>query len=500
MANCYSKKPRPATTKKSDQQQPVVHSVECEAEILPPESDADIVTTQTASDDNNDTSDAVEPNDNVGDRLTPELIEITPEAAEKRAKYNSCRPRSKSAIEVPLLKSKNRRERRRISLRNDFRFRYDSEPESVRGPRLAISRNELSSGDVSERPDTPEDADFPIKPLVKSASVADMSTFGETETTNRRLCSKADEEFRELANKIIFGDKEPTEHEVSTAVHKVVPAARPTVRLQYSNSNICLRTEPTTVVADNDKGDTTQDIKPSISRDDDCFVTNLSSFDRATESARRRVPCMTPFVNAKLPDKLESAEPRDRCWTPKTIIPRTSSFIPDDNKTTFTAPGGTNPTPRATLPRMDSFHKLNSEIKSHLNSEEKLNGLCTVSMDPSILKLAECLKVGETNGGNLSPYLNSILRDKSTTTTFFPIADLLPAVERSLHSGLNQNRVPPPPEKIGDHDPVSLENELLLAGKDRLLNYEESLLLMREGVDLLRLKERNQAVSHSSKL
>ncbi len=45
-----------------------------------------------------------------------------------------------------------------------------------------------------------------------------------------------------------------------------------------------------------------------------------------------------------------------------------------------------------------------------------------------------------------------------------------------------------------EEDVTFTEPDLALCNKDRLLQYEENILMMKEGVDLLRLKERQQTV------
>ena len=69
-----------------------------------------------------------------------------------------------------------------------------------------------------------------------------------------------------------------------------------------------------------------------------------------------------------------------------------------------------------------------------------------------------------------------------------PMSELLPAVDKNLQARLHRE---------GREDPLGLysgQRDLSL-GDSSLLSYEESLFLMREGVELTRLRERQQTVS-----
>ena len=77
----------------------------------------------------------------------------------------------------------------------------------------------------------------------------------------------------------------------------------------------------------------------------------------------------------------------------------------------------------------------------------------------------------------------------TVNTTYFQIGDLLPAVDSSMKRKLPIRAI------NGERTGSATERDMSVNGKDVLVPYEDNLIMMKEGVELLRLKEKNSNVS-----
>ena len=75
------------------------------------------------------------------------------------------------------------------------------------------------------------------------------------------------------------------------------------------------------------------------------------------------------------------------------------------------------------------------------------------------------------------------------STKYFQIGDLLPAVDNSMKRKL------PVRTMNGERTGSATDKEISVNGKDVLVPFEDNLIMMKEGVELLRLKEKNSTVS-----
>ena len=127
------------------------------------------------------------------------------------------------------------------------------------------------------------------------------------------------------------------------------------------------------------------------------------------------------------------------------------------------------------------------------------SNVTTLSLDGNVLseqqQSTEKL-TGRSSSSGLEGYMNSYYRNK-TNGQMFQIGDLLPAVDD--HSNKNNK----PRRKYSNNSVIegessvhAKENSYFQADKD-LLRHEDKIFMVKEGVDLRRLKERQQAVSVS---
>ena len=81
----------------------------------------------------------------------------------------------------------------------------------------------------------------------------------------------------------------------------------------------------------------------------------------------------------------------------------------------------------------------------------------------------------------------------------FPIGELLPAVDKSLKTTMTGYKGTRMQESLKKEQTTiaGLEQEIALTSRDKLLPYEDTIIMMREGVELVRLRERQQTVSSS---
>ena len=91
----------------------------------------------------------------------------------------------------------------------------------------------------------------------------------------------------------------------------------------------------------------------------------------------------------------------------------------------------------------------------------------------------------------------SAKHDVTLNHQMVPLGDLLPAVEQNIRYNMHKNNAnrKTSPEADSDVDIYVLDKETGTPTKDKVLSYEDSLVMMREGMELIKLKERHQSVS-----
>ncbi|KAK2140928.1 hypothetical protein LSH36_1204g01012 [Paralvinella palmiformis] len=76
-----------------------------------------------------------------------------------------------------------------------------------------------------------------------------------------------------------------------------------------------------------------------------------------------------------------------------------------------------------------------------------------------------------------------------------PLGELLPAVEQNIsYRMLSTNNSKTSPDADADEEIYVLNKESIMPNKEKLLSYEDSLIMMREGMELIKLKERQQSI------
>ena len=89
------------------------------------------------------------------------------------------------------------------------------------------------------------------------------------------------------------------------------------------------------------------------------------------------------------------------------------------------------------------------------------------------------------NSGNENGRLSSIGQ-------CFPIGELLPAVDSSI-----RNSMPVRHYRSTEHGgKENVDKTMAITGKERMIPYEDNIIMMKEGVEMLRIRDRTETVSY----
>ncbi len=346
-------------------------------------------------------------------------------------------------------------------------------------------------------------------------------------------------ELRPLKERITQSGKSSSQSSITNGVQEKKGAKpKPTIKLSYSQANISLKSKTRTDSGVSSEGShpSNEDSRTSLKRaaiHAGITSTDVSNKDYFLTALRK---FSLPASKDDVHDEEEDDEPLISLVR-KPMPGLTVSSIKSSRKLNASATPSLSDSDKSsqksmtlvtkTLTLEDSACKppllghnipvLNRErsprpLLTRPESQTSNRTVCTISIDSSYLsKFAQNtnnssngLKPNEIAEG-MESYFNSYYQDKrSSSASYFPIADLLPAVEKSIHNSMHTSRAPLDLDYNGEAEEGEEDSDdynrgcerdiTVMASKDGLLPYEESLLMMREGVDLLRLKERNQTV------